>query len=61
MDSIRRQCFSCGELPHFCAVNSIHSLNDFINGYVAVAGCVYMLESVFFLNVEGFGVSDSLR
>ena len=26
----------------------------------AVAGCVYMLESVFFLNVEVFGVNDSL-
>ena len=26
----------------------------------AVAGCVYMLESVFFLNVEAFDVSDSL-
>ena len=26
----------------------------------AVAGCVYMLESVFFLNVEVFGVSGSL-
>ena len=26
----------------------------------AVAGCVYMLESVFFLNIEVFGVSDSL-
>ena len=25
----------------------------------AVAGCVYMLESVFVLNVEMFGVSDS--
>ena len=25
----------------------------------AVAGYVYMLESVFFLNVEVFGVSDS--
>ena len=25
----------------------------------AVAGCVYMLESVFFLIVEDFGVSDS--
>ena len=27
----------------------------------AAAGCVYMLESVFFLNVEVFGVSDSPR
>ena len=26
----------------------------------AVARCVYMLESVFFLKVEIFGVSDSL-
>ena len=26
----------------------------------AVPGCVYMLESVFFLNVEVFGVNDSL-
>ena len=25
-----------------------------------VAGCVYMLESVFFVNVEVFGVRDSL-
>ena len=24
----------------------------------AVGGCVYMLESVFFLNVEVFGVND---
>ena len=27
---------------------------------LAVPGCVYMLESVFFLNVAVFGVSDSL-
>ena len=26
----------------------------------AVAGCVYMLDSLFFLSVDGFGVSDSL-
>ena len=26
----------------------------------AVAGCFYMLENVFFLNVEVFGVSDTL-
>ena len=26
----------------------------------AVAGCVYMLESVFFLNIEVFGVNDSV-
>ena len=26
----------------------------------AVGGCVYMLESVFFLNVEVFGVKDSV-
>ena len=26
----------------------------------AVSGCVYMLESVFFLNVEVFGVNDSV-
>ena len=25
-----------------------------------VAGCVYMLESVFFVNVEVFGVTDSV-
>ena len=27
---------------------------------LAVPGCAYMLESVFFLNVAVFGVSDSL-
>ena len=27
---------------------------------LAVPGCVYMLDSVFFLNAEVFGVSDSL-
>ena len=27
---------------------------------LAVAGCVYMLESVFFKNVEVFGVNDSV-
>ena len=27
---------------------------------LAVAGCVYMLESVIFSNVDGFGVNDSL-
>ena len=32
----------------------------FLVATFAVAGCVYMLESVFFLNVEVFGVSDSL-
>ena len=26
----------------------------------AVGGCVYMVESVFFLNVEVFGVNDSV-
>ena len=26
----------------------------------AVSGCAYMLESVFFLNVKPFGVSDLL-
>ena len=28
---------------------------------LVVPGCVFMLESVFFLNVEVFGVNDSLR
>ena len=27
---------------------------------LAVPGCVYMLDSVFFLNAEVFGVGDSL-
>ena len=43
--------FSCVELPSFCALSV---------AMFAVAGCVYKLESVFFLNVEVFGVSDSL-
>ena len=40
-------------LPRF-----IHKMT-FLVAMLDVLGCVYMLESVFFLNVEVFGVSDS--
>ena len=58
--SICRQCFSCEKLPFFCALNSIYSLNNFIGGMFAATGCIYVLESVFVLNVEVLGVNDSL-
>ena len=37
----------------------IHKLTLLVAMF-AVAECVYMLESVFFLNVEVFGVDDSV-
>ena len=57
MDSIRHT--DRADLPPFRAVNSIYSQNDFVSLFV-VAGCVYMLESVLFLNVRVFGVNDSV-
>ena len=60
MDSIRRSVF----LVQICRLFEL--LTRFIRkmtllvAMFAVAGCVYMLESVFFLNVEVFGVNDSL-
>ena len=38
----------------------IHNMTLLV-AMLAVRGCVYMMESVFFLNVKAFGVSDSLR
>ena len=52
VDSICHQCFSCGELASFQAVNSLYSLNDLLVAMFAVAGCVYMLESVCFLTLR---------
>ena len=37
----------------------IHKMT-YLVAMFAVPGCVYMLDSVFFLNVEVFGVSDFL-
>ena len=37
----------------------IHKMTLLVDMF-AVAGCVYMLESVFFLNDEVFGVNDSV-
>ena len=51
---------ACADLPPFRAVNSIYSQNAFVVAMFAVPGGVYMLESVFLLNAEVFGVSDSL-
>ena len=60
MDSIRRSvslvqiCRLFEQLTRF-----IHKMTLLVAMF-AVAGCVYMLESVFFLNVEVFGVNDSV-
>ena len=61
MDSIRRSVF----LVQICRLSElltrfIHKMTLLVAMF-AVAGCVYMLESVFFLNVEVFGVvNDSV-
>ena len=60
VDSIRRSVF----LVQICRVfelltRFIHKMTLLVAKF-AVAGCVYMLESVFFLNVEVFGVNDSV-
>ena len=60
MDSIRRSVF----FVQICRIFEL--LTRFIHkvtlsvAMFAVAGCVYMLESVFFLNVEVFGVNVCL-
>ena len=41
-------------------MNSIYSQNALLVAMLSVPGCVYMLESVFFLNAEVYGVSDSV-
>ena len=62
MDSIRRSVF----LVQICRLfelltRFIHKMTLLVAMF-AVGGCVYMLamESVFFLNVEVFGVNDSV-
>ena len=60
MDSSRRSVF----LVQICRLfelftRFIHKMTLLVAMF-AVAGCVYMLESVFFLNVEVFGVNDSV-
>ena len=60
MESIRRSVF----LVQICRLfelltRFIHKMTLLVAMF-AVAGCVYMLESVSFLNVEVFGVTDSV-
>ena len=47
-------------MPSFRAIYTIYSQNDLLVTMFVVAGCFYMLESVFFLNVVVFGISDSI-
>ena len=42
-----------------CVTRFIHKMTLLVVMF-AVAGCVYMMESVLFLNVEVFGVNDSV-
>ena len=60
MDSILRSVFlvQIGRLFELLT-RFIHKMTLLVAMF-AVAGCVYMLESVFFENVEVFGVNDSV-
>ena len=53
VDSILRRVF----LVQICRLFELFTL---LVAMLTVPGCVYVLESVFFLNVEVFGVNDSL-
>ena len=60
MDSIHRSVFLVQSCLLFKLLTQfIHKMNLLVAMF-AVPGRVYMLESVFFLNIEVFGVSDSL-
>ena len=60
MDSILRSVFLVQIYRLFeILTRFIHKMTKLV-AILAVPGCVYMLESVSFLNVEVFGVSDSL-
>ena len=54
VDSIRRSVF----LVQICRLFELLTRFIHIMTLFAVPGCVYMLKSVFFLNVEVFGVHD---
>ena len=57
MDSIRRSVFLC---RLFELLTRFIRKMTWLVAMFAVPGCVYMLESVFFLNVDVFGVTDSV-
>ena len=59
MDSILRSVFLV-QICHLFELLTrfIHKMTLLVAKF-AVAGCVYMLEGVFFLNVEVFRVNDS--
>ena len=60
MDSIRRSVFLVQICWLFELFTPFIQKMTFLVAMFAVAGCVYMLEGVFFLNVEVFGVNDSV-
>ena len=61
MDSILRSVFLLESCPFFVLLTRFIHEMILLAAMFSVAGSVYMLESVFVLNVEVFGVSDSPR
>ena len=59
MDSIILSAFLVQICRLFEVLSRFIHKKTLLVAMLAVPGCVYMLESVFFLNVEAFGVSDS--
>ena len=61
VDSMRRSVFLVQICPFFELLTRFIRKMTLLVAMFAVAGCVYMLESVFFLNVEVFGdINDSV-
>ena len=60
MDAIRRSVFLVQICRLFELLTRFIQRMTLLVAMFAVAVCVYMLQSVFFLNVEVFGVNDSL-
>ena len=60
MDSIRRSVFLVQICRRFELVTRFIHKVTLLVAMFAVGGCLYMLESVFFVNVEVFGVTDSV-
>ena len=58
VDSIRRSVFLVQICRLFELLTRFIHIMTLLVAMFAVPGCVYMLESVFFLNVEVFGVND---
>ena len=60
LHSIRRSVFLAQSCPFFEPLTRFIHKTTLLVAIFGVPGCVYTLESVFFLNVVVFGVSDSL-